>query len=508
MNESAPSTIRSLAASAAHAAARGARLLLERLWARFPKPQRWSLRLRFFLLFCILALAAWLVAAGLAWWESRRYIDEFFDTQQMLFAKRLASADFSSLTNRLPGTKNALRGSKHAQKGKLEDDALAFAVFSRNGTVLLTDGQNGEDFVFDQWANGFVNTKIYGSDDLWRIVWLTAADGERLVAVGQELDYREDMAFDMLQRQLVPWILFLPVVAGGMLWMLSRELAPLRSVARKLESRAAEQTNALDETGLPSEVLPLVSALNSLFLRIADMMARERAFISDAAHELRTPLTALRVQAEVAGLAEEDADARRQALDKLLHGIDRCSRLMEQLLTLSRLESMQENTSATGGFAGLSIGTPDWPALLEECLQSHRDRAAQKGIAVEYSIRETPLPTLGYPALITLVLRNLLDNAIKYTPAGGRITISLDKRELVIGNSGLGVPDSFVPRLGERFARPPGHTEPGSGLGLSIAKRAAALNNLKLALANASENGDSGFTARVILPQARQNGTS
>ncbi len=469
-----------------------------------PETRRWSLRLRLSFFFTLLAIAAWLAAAAFAWWESRKYIDEFYDSQQMLFAKRLASAELNSLTDRLPSTKKALRGSRSAQKGDLEDDALGFAVFSKDGKALLTDGENGDYFIFENQGNGFVNTKIYGSDDPWRIVWLTSPDGGHVVAVGQELDYRDDMAFDMLLQQLTPWLLFLPVLLAGMIWLLGRELGPLRKVARELESRAPEETGSLKTKDVPSEVYPLVKALNDLFARIAGMLARERAFISDAAHELRTPLAALRIQAEVAGLAADDREARDHALDNLLHGIDRCSRLVEQLLTLSRLEALQDasagKTGDGGQALGLILGVPDWPLLLRESVQEHAAAARAKEISLDCAISSAPEPLPGYPVLISLVLRNLLDNAVKYTPAGGRITLLLERRMLTVANSGPGVPDSFAPRLGERFARPPGQAEPGSGLGLSIALRASKLNNINLLLQNNVESSEGGFIARLVMP--------
>lgn len=461
---------------------------------------RWSLRLRLSLFFAVFLALAWAFAALLAWKESREYIDEFFDSQQMLFAKRLASADFGSLTDRLPGAKAALRGSPEAEKGKLEDDALGFAVFTHEGELVLSDGENGDDFLFDASCNGFTETTTYGSNDVWRIVWLTSPDSRFKVAVGQELDYREDMAFDMLVKQLAPWVLLLPVLLGGMFWMLSRELAPLRGLAKELERRRPDDTAALTVAGVPSEVLPLAQALNALFARIAQMLVRERAFISDAAHELRTPLTALRIQAEVAGMPGADEGARKHALNKLLAGIDRSTQLVEQLLTLSRLEAMHEAQRSEERSSGaLCLGEVDWSCLVDEALLEHRPRMEQKSLSVTCTLVENPTPVRGYPMLVALVLRNLFDNAVKYTPAGGEIHIRLERQAFVMENTGPGVPDSFLPRLGERFARPPGQAETGSGLGLSIAKRAAELSGLVLHCDNTIHGGHSGFTVSIRI---------
>lgn len=459
---------------------------------KLPALSQWSLRLRLCLFFLLILVTAWAFAVLLAWKECKEYIDEFYDTQQMLFAKRLASANLGNITNRLPSIKSALKGDENAERGAFEDDALAFAVFSADGEAVLTDGQKGDDIIFQNNVTGFVETKIYGSNEPWRIVWLHSPDGGFFIAVGQELEFREDMALDMLAELLFPWVLLVPILFGGFFWILSRELSPLRNLTHQLESRKADEAGPVKLERTPPEIRFIVQALNSLFLRIGDLLMRERAFISDAAHELRTPLTALRIQAEVASLSMNDREVLERALEKMLQGIDKSSQLVEQLLTLSRLDAIQSMDPVE-----LNPRKVDWLSMLDELLLEHRTRAEKKGIVLNYAVLEEPEPFYGYPVLIALLLRNLLDNAVKYTPDDGKISIRLDRSRLVIENSGPGVPDSFVPKLGERFARPPGQTSPGSGLGLSIAKRAASINGLTLSLQNSLSG--SGFVARVTF---------
>lgn len=468
----------------------------KRLLSRLPGRNR-SLRVRLILFFAVFLVAAWLTAAVFAWRESRAHIDEFFDTQQMLFAKTLAMADFGLATGSLPKTKSLLPGVKKKARGEEEEDALGFAVFTSRGELLLTDGEKGERFLFDGWTRGFSNSLIARSDDLWRMVWLVSPDGKRVVAVGQELEYREEMALSMLFTQLLPWTLLLPVLLAGLLWMLSRELAPLRNVAKELEARTPDDTSPLRAADVPSEVHPLVASLNALFTRTGAMLARERAFISDAAHELRTPLAGLRVQAEVVELAAEDPEARRHAVGKLLTGIDRCGHLIEQLLTLSRLDALGGSALAKSGMKdeGVAAG---WPELLAELLDEYRDAAEEKEIAVDYAVTGSPPALAGVAAASAILARNLLDNAVKYTPAGGHIRIELDERHLSVFNSCSGVPERYLPRLGERFFRPPGQDAPGSGLGLSLVRQIAAMQGLRLVLSNS----DGGFTAEVFFSDA------
>lgn len=437
-------------------------------------------------------VVAWGIALLLAWKECSEHIDEFYDTQQMLFAKRLASANLGTLTDRLPSTQSVFKGDQKAEKGVFEDDALAFAVFRRNGELVLTDGQKGDNIVFQNKLTGFTEAPLFGSPEPWRIVWLYSVDGDFIVAVGQEVDFRDDMAMDMLQKLVSPWILLVPMLFVGFIWILSKELAPLHELTHLLENRQADDTSSLRLRRVPSEIRFTVKALNSLFLRVGALLTRERAFISDAAHELRTPLTALRVQTEVAGLSKNDHAALERALGKMLQGIDRSALLVDQLLTLSRLESLQDI-----GSSELTYCKIDWPSMLDEIVMEHRARAEKKGIDLKSVMSEEPDPFTGYPMLLTLLLRNLCDNAVKHTPEGGDISIRLDRHQLVIENSGPGIPESFVPLLGERFARPPGQSSPGSGLGLSIAKRAAAINGLHLSLQNRLDG--SGFVAQITF---------
>lgn len=143
--------------------------------------------------------------------------------------------------------------------------------------------------------------------------------------VGQESEYREDMAIDIIQAQLLPWLVALPVTILLIIWLVNRELSPLKRLAIRLRLRQPDDETPLDSASLPSEVQPLVDALNSLFARTGEMLVRERRFTSDAAHELRSPLAALKVQSEVAQLAGDDSEMREHALANLNEGVDRAT---------------------------------------------------------------------------------------------------------------------------------------------------------------------------------------
>lgn len=451
--------------------------------------KRLSLRLRLILIFSLLALLTWSTASVVAWVMSRNTINEVFDTQQMLFAKRLATANLGDLladesARSLPKTKKLVH---HGKRGEQDDDALAFAIFDRQGKMLLNDGENGADFLFDGEREGFTDGERKGDDDSWRLVWLTSPDGRYRIVVGQEWDYRRDMALGMVTGQLVPWLATLPVLMLLIALMVGRELRPLRAVAAGLRRRAPDDATPLDARQVPTEVRPLVDALNALFARINALLVRERRFTSDAAHELRSPLAALRVQTEVVQLAGDDAPMREHALDNLTVGIDRATRLVDQLLTLSRLDSLSD----------LAELTPiDWNDLVTMTLAEQDRQAHAAGVMLRYEHRGTPPPRQGETLLLSLLLRNLLDNAVRYTPQGGVVTVTLSERSLTVEDDGPGVTAEHLARLGERFYRPPGQEQTGSGLGLSIVQRIAGLHGLQISFANRSAGG---FVARLAL---------
>jgi len=446
-----------------------------------------SLKLRLILLFALLAIVTWVVASGAAWQQTRHKINELFDTQQMLFAKRLATAGLGEQLQRgdavrLPDTKKLV--DKH-HRGHTDDDALAFAIFDLQGHRLVNDGDNGKDIVFNREAHGFIDDRLKDDDDRWRLLWLTSTDGRYRIAVGQEYEYRDDMAWDMVSGQLLPWLASLPLLMLAMIVMLSLELRPLKRVAQALQHRAADDARPIATEKVPGEVLPLVQSLNALFARTQTLLVRERRFTSDAAHELRSPLAALRVQTEVVQLAGDDERVRDNAVKNLTTSIDRATRLVDQLLTLSRLES----------FTSLDELSPvDWSALVTQALIEQDAASHRKGIELVLEQHGTPPAKRGNPVLLSMLLRNLLDNAIRYSEAGSQVRVTLDATGLTLQDGGPGMTVESLRRLGERFYRPPGQQQTGSGLGISIVLRIAQLHGIQVDYRNAPEGG-----LRVLL---------
>ncbi|SNY65574.1 quorum sensing histidine kinase QseC [Enterobacter sp. CC120223-11] len=442
-----------------------------------------SLRLRLTLLFIVLTLVAWSCASFIAWQQTTHKLDKLFDTQQMLFAKRLSVMDFNELHVASP----ALRTKKKIKHGHLDDDALAFAIFTTDGRMVLNDGDNGRDIPYHYRREGFDDGRINNDNDEWRFLWITTADEKYRIVVGQEWDYRQEMALDIVTSQLTPWLVALPLMVLLLILLLSRELAPLKKLARTLQHRTPGSDEPLSTVGVPGEVRPLVVALNQLFARSHEMMMRERRFTSDAAHELRSPLTALKVQTEVAQLSMDDSQSLEKALSQLHFGIDRASRLVEQLLTLSRLDSLAQLDDVET----LSIAD-----LLQSSVMDIYHAAQQAGIEVRLHLDAQEVRRKGQALLLSLLVRNLLDNAVRYSPRGSTVDVTLDPRGFTVRDNGPGISAEALARIGERFYRPPGQDEPGSGLGLSIVQRIAALHQMSVVFSNAPQGG---FTARVNI---------
>lgn len=436
---------------------------------------QFSLRLRLTLLFILLAALAWSAASLVAWHQTTHKLNELFDTQQMLFAKRLGTL----APDEMHAPRPLMRTPKKIHHGHLDDDVLAFAIFTRDGRRLMDDGDNGPDIAYRYQREGFSDGQLENDDDRWRFLWLTTPDGNYRIVVGQEWDYREEMALEIITSQLKPWLIALPLMLLLLIVLLSRELRPLKNLTGTLRTRAPDSAEPLSMEGVPGEVRPLVEALNQLFARTHETMARERRFTSDAAHELRSPLTALKVQTDVALLARDDTAMRENALAQLHTGIDRAARLVDQLLTLSRLDSLDNLNDVEA----INIGD-----LLQSAVMDSYHAARQAGKEVRLHL-EAEKVRQGQPLLLSLLVRNLLDNAVRYTPAGSVVDVTLNARGFTVRDNGPGVSETVLARLGERFYRPPGQDETGSGLGLSIVKRIAALHGMRVTFHNLRPTG-------------------
>lgn len=447
-----------------------------------------SLQIRLILSFIGIAGTVWLSAGAISWYEGREQLDEFFDTYQLLLARQLSTADWDNVT---PETQikidNILKNLN--EDGEEDDDALGFAVFNNMGEMVFNDGYDGRLFPYAPGVSGFLNMRIGHKKNLWRILWVKTTNQQFTIAVGQKMEFRNEAALELVEETLFPWFIGLSFLLIASVFMVNRSFRPLKTITGNLRHRSPDNFTPLDSEGLPTEIKPLADALNHLFERIKTMLQRERSFISDSAHELRSPLTALKVQSEVALLAEDDTPTRNQALFKLGQGVDRASRLVEQLLALSRLETLS-------GRNNLENQTLDWNEIINSAVGEQQEAAANQKITIEFSSDDTHPVTEGFPLLWSLLLRNLLDNALRYSPPETKIYIKLKQQNLSVTNTGVTVAEEYLPRLSERFFRPPGQTQSGSGLGLAIVDRIARLHHCRCIFANTGEGFNVTITPR------------
>ena len=414
-------------------------------------------------------LALWLATALASAAVALHEINEIADSQMSQLARSLMQVPQAAAgsTADLPPA------------GGAESSNNGFAIWDKHGTLLLAD-RYGREIPF-QTASGFHNNRAAWQGSAWRYLYLHDEHSGRTVAVSQRLKERLSTLTNALWVQLALTFLSLPLL----LWLIARGirrgLTPLDLLAGELAARNAQSLQPVSEQ-VPAETLPLVQSLNALLARVAESLAREQRFTADAAHELRSPLAALKVQAEVLAMSSDEAEQQHH-LGNIHESIDRANRLTEQLLTLARLDPMQ----------ALPDAQPiDWQRIGHQALQSVNLQAREKRVQLKLECAcgfGQVFPPLGNEVLLQLMLRNLLDNAIRYSPPNSHVTLTLDANGLSVCDEGPGIAAEHLPRIRERFYRPPGQSQQGSGLGLSIVERIADLHGLRLDLVNADERG-------------------
>ena len=310
--------------------------------------------------------------------------------------------------------------------------------------------------------------------------------------VAQDMAVRRNMASNMALRTVGPIAIMMPILMLVVWWVVSGSLEPVARVRSQVAARQADDLSPVSESGLPDEVLPLVQELNLLFGRVKTAFDAQQHFVADAAHELRTPLAALKLQA----LSLERADtgeAREVAIGRLTAGIERATRLVEQLLVLAR----QQASAASG-----TVSEP--VALADLARRAVADMAlAAQGKGIDLGVqRADEAAVAGQPDALMIMMRNLVDNAIKYTPAGGTVDVEVAKgREgviLSVEDSGPGIPADERERVFDRFYRIAGTQANGSGLGLAIIKAIAERHGGALILSESARLG--GLKVEVRFP--------
>jgi len=313
----------------------------------------------------------------------------------------------------------------------------------------------------------------------------------------------------VLFREIAPWLLLpltlMVAILGGIIWLaVGRALRPLMQVRAGIIEQNVSTLRALETSGLPQEILPLGTALNDLLSKLDHAFAMERAFIANAAHELRSPLTAVRLQAQLARSATDTAP-REQALRQLTAGVDRASHLVEQLLQMARLEPDARPLD----FAEIRLDQ-----LAKQIVGEFSAQAESKDIDLGVGVC-SPVSVRGHRESLRALISNLVDNALRYTPAGGRVDVDVDcvggQAVLCVSDTGPGIPEALRDRIFDRFFRIADADIQGSGLGLSIVKQVAQLHGGEVRAEDSSQAAVDDtrtglrirFSMPALAPQAR-----
>jgi two-component system OmpR family sensor kinase len=328
-------------------------------------------------------------------------------------------------------------------------------------------------------------------DRPWRV--FTLFTGRQLIQVGQPTALRTELAARTAWRLLLPVLVLLPFLGLAGWWIVGRGLAPLGRIAGAVKERSPTALTAVPTAGLPIEIRPLADALNDLLGRLDQSFSLQRRFAADAAHELRTPLTALNLQVQLAERAQTDGD-RARAFERLRQGIRRATRLVQQLLTMARLDPDAATTAPT---------TIDVGALVASVIEDARPLATERAIALDCHEFRDSLNVCGSEDALRILFNNLVDNAIRYTPEGGRVTAAVvredDTVRAVVEDTGPGIPEEERERVFDRFYRGRSADASGTGLGLAIVAQVAEMHRGVVTLEATAAGG---LRVRVQLPAA------
>ena len=425
---------------------------------------RWfSLRRRLLALLLGGVTVAWLGTLVFSYLDAHHEVDELFDAQLAQAAQTLLA-----LASRAQGRQIEDLG----DAGHKYQRQLRFQLWHADGRLLLRS-QNAPESPLTA-VGGFSETHD-AADGHWRHYSQWNSERSLQIQVSENHRIRDELIGQIASRLLFPALLGLPLI-GLWVWLVTRHgLSSLDSIARDITQRDPQQLHALTPDAAPVEIRPLLDALNDLLGRVGHALDNERRFTADAAHELRTPLAALLAQLQVAQRARDDGE-RRQSLDRLQSGLHRAGHLVEQMLQLARLDP--EHGLPDAGPVSLTAIAEDVCAELgNEILARNIDFALDA---------DGDLRIHGKAEWLHVLLRNLVDNAVRYTPQGGRIKISLRPwaggAELVIADNGPGIPANQRAAVCQPFHRLDQTGQPGSGLGLAIAVRIVELHGASLHL--------------------------
>ncbi len=427
-------------------------------------------------------ISALLLTAVLVSWGTYRLVWQSF---QHIRDHELMQIAYSVVRHGYDGDPPGVIPEIHDEDDSPDEELGLFMsqIWDRQGRLVYSSVDGGGPAMLP--GDGLRTIKWDGKD--WRVFRLKGQD--MTVQVAHSLESRELMLSHLALKMLMPMAILLPLL-GIFIWLaVGRILKPLEFMRQQVETRKSDDLTPLNPGPLPAELNALVLALNSLLARLGSVIATRRRFIDDAAHELRSPLAALKFQVQTAQRVH-DPEEKKKALVRLEAGIDRASHLSEQLLTLARLDA----DTASGTLMDVSLDE-----VARQAVTEFSDLAKSRGIDLGLTECQ-PLKVLGMADNLRVLINNLTDNAMRYTPAGGRVDIAVREENgrpiLEVLDTGPGIPKELRSRVFDRFYRLPGTSSGGSGLGLAIVRSIAKAMKATITL---DEGPEGGLVVRVTF---------
>ncbi|MEZ0168253.1 ATP-binding protein [Microvirga sp. TS319] len=417
-----------------------------------------SIRTRLFVILITATIGIWLFATAWIYLDTKRQLQHVLDTRLMEAARMVGSLVTSgeiALAARFDDTPASIPLPELAHVGY--ERQLSCQIWSFDGR-LIGRSSGAPEAELSNETSGFSEREVGGEP--WRIYAVADRDRGIRVLVGDRLGLRDRLVTDLVRGLLLPAVVVVPLLAFLIWASVGRGLRPLRRLTQGLKARSAEDLSPISLGNPPSEIRPVVEALNGLFGKVAAAREHERSFTAFAAHELRTPLAGLRTQVQVA-LAAKDAEAREGALRQTLVAVDRTGRLVRQLLAMSELDAAVDE----GGTQDILVG----PALAEVIASLGSGRPPTR-VEIDPALHHTTIRMNR--ELFHLAVRNLHENAVQHSPEGGLVRWVLDDSAspplIAVEDEGPGIPEDEIGLVTNRFFRGRHHSAVGSGLGLAI----------------------------------------
>ncbi len=459
-----------------------------------------SIRGRLTRSFAQIILLALAISGTLGFLTARHEIDELFDAQLVEEARVLAGVlslparkmDWIVLQQALAHTNDAARPESQGDGyDAAYEKKVAVQVWSQSGSLLFRTHSAPRN-ALAPLRPGFYSLRT--PRHAWHVYTHYVEANRYWLLVAERSDVRRELSLNVAASLIIGFLASLALAIVLLRKHLQRDLMPLVALRQAISQRQMDDLQEIHLEEEPEEIRPVTHALNHLFGEVSRGIERERAFIADAAHELRTPLSIIRLHAQNA-LQHSDPERKNQSLQKVIQGVDRNTRVVQQLLMMARLD-------ATDGL-GMPVEAVDLGALSLSLLHDIAPMLERKGQQVSSVVPEGLPPVSGNPELLSVLIRNLMDNAVNYTPAEGSIRLELVAADeglwLMVEDSGPGVPEDRLAMISQRFVRAAPRDSQGHGLGLEIVGRIVRLHRGEIRFQNREQGG---FAVRVWLPAA------